>query len=339
MGGTGMNQRVRWGILGTGQMAQKFALDLGKVEGAELVAVASRTPERARAFAGPAGSPIALCDYESLWARPDVDVVYIATPISEHSGHMLSCLDHGEAVLCEKAFTVSAPQAETVRSLAAKKRLFLMEAMWTRFLPAMRRARQWLEDGAVGTVRLVTGDLGFDMPFHPASLLFDPALAGGALLSVGVYAVSLGSLVFGAAPVNIRTIGRLGQTGVDEQFSLSLAYPCGGMATFTVSIRTPMNQEARIYGEKGVLRIPKFFAPRSVELWPHGLEPEVYAPAFVGNGYQHEAQAVCACLRSGALESREMPLGETLAVLRTMDAIRQAWGLQYPCEASGNSPA
>lgn len=327
-----MNQSIRWGILGTGQMAQKFAEGIGMTDGAELVAVASRSPEHAKGFAAQNGKPPIICGYEALLARPDVDIVYVATPISEHATHMQQCLSQGKSVLCEKAFTISAVQAEQVAALAQQKRLFLMEAMWTRFLPATRAVRRWLADRAVGDVRLVSGDLGFAMPYEPTSLLFDPLLGGGALLSVGVYAVSLSTMVFGADPVQITTTGRLGATGVDEQFSLSLTYPCGGMATFTVSICTRMNQEAHIYGDKGFIRIPKFFAPRSAALWLDGKDPEICQPAFLGNGYQHEAEVACRCLREGALECDDMPLAETLAVMRIMDSIRAAWGLRYPCE-------
>ena len=328
-----MKDWIHWGILGTGEIAHKFAQGLAATDGAKLVAVGSRSAGRAREFANECGVPKAYGNYVDFVSDPDVDVIYIASPISEHYEHMLLCLHHGKAVLCEKSFTVNEAQANRVVQLACQKNLFLMEAMWTRYLPVTLKVREWLQSGCIGEPRLFTADLGFCMEWRPEQLLFNPKLGGGALLSVGVYPVSYASMVFNTQPARIATMSDLGQTGVDEQFAAVFGYDGGRMASFTSAIRTQTRPEGYIYGTEGYIHLPKFFAPRAAELFVNGRESERYEPEFLSTGYGYEAAEVGRCLREGKLESDAIPLDETLAVLRTMDEMRRQWGFKYPFES------
>ncbi len=190
-------RKIAWGILGTGRIAGNFAADLALLPDAELVAVGSRSEATAQSFAGRFGAPHAHGSYEALAADPAVEVIYIATPHPLHAENMKLCLRAGKAVLCEKPFTLNAREAEEVIALAREQKLFLMEAMWTRFLPAVVRARELIEQGAIGEVRLLLADFGFRAAFDPHHRLFDPQLGGGALLDLGVYCVSLASMLFG----------------------------------------------------------------------------------------------------------------------------------------------
>jgi len=323
---------IRWGILGTGRIAKTFAQGLAVLPDAELVAVGSRSQSAADAFGDEFRVPHRHASYVALADDPDVDVVYVATPHSLHRENSRLCLQAGKAVLCEKPFAINAAQAEEVIALARKKRLFLMEAMWTRFLPVLVRVRELLAEGAIGEVRLLNADFGFSATFDPRGRLFDPHLGGGALLDVGVYLVSLASMVFGP-PVRIASMAHLGRTGVDEQAAAILGYERGQLAVLTTAVRTSTPQEAILMGTGGQMRIhSQWWHPTTLTLALEGREEEVIYLPFEGNGYHYEAAEVMDCLRSGRLESDVMPLDETLAIMETMDQMRAQWGLRYPME-------
>lgn len=323
---------VRWGILGTGRIAGLFVTGLASVPEAEVAAVGSRTQEAADAFGDTYAIPRRHGSYEALAADPDVDVIYVATPHTLHAANSLLCLAAGKAVLCEKPFALNAREAEEVVAFARARGLFLMEAMWSRYYPAMVRAREILAAGAIGEPRLLNADLGFPSRINPAGRLYNPALGGGALLDVGVYPVSLASMVFGT-PTEIISRGHLGETGVDEQGAIILGYPDTRLAVLYTSIRTPTPHEATIMGTEGMLRIGlDWHKPDRVTLNRAGQPEEVTHLPFAGNGYNYEAAEVIACLRDGRTESATMPLDETLAIMRTLDAIRAQWGLRYPGE-------
>jgi predicted dehydrogenase len=323
---------VRWGILGTGRIAGLFATGLGSVPAAEIAAVGSRTQAAADTFGDRFAIPRRHGSYAALAADPDVDVIYVATPHTQHAENSLLCLAAGKAVLCEKPFALNAREAEEVIALARARGLFLMEAMWSRYYPAMVRARELLAAGAIGEPRLLSADLGIRSQVNPAGRLFHPALGGGALLDVGVYPVSLASMVFGT-PTEIIARGHLGETGVDEQGAIILSYPGGRHAVLYTSIRTPTPHEGTIMGTEGMLRIGlDWHKPDRVTLSRPGQPEEVEHLPFDGNGYNYEAAEVNACLRAGRTESAIMPLDETLAIMRTLDVIRAQWGLRYPGE-------
>jgi predicted dehydrogenase len=324
---------IRWGILGTGGIARKFAEALALLPDARMTAVGSRTPASAASFGAKWKIPNRHGSYTALMADPEVDAVYIATPHVLHRENALGCLTAGKAVLCEKPFTINARQAEEVIALARKKRIFLMEAMWTRFLPVFVKIRSLLAEGAIGEVRQVQADFAFRADFDPKGRLFDPALGGGALLDIGVYPVSLASMVFAEAPQRIASLAVLGATGVDEQSAAVMEYSAGRLAVISFSLRFTSPQEACIIGTAGQIRIHRpWWHADSITISRGGRDEETITLPNLGNGYPHEAVEVMECLRGGKLESRVMPLDETLHIMQTLDAIRAEWGLKYPGE-------
>ena len=323
---------VRWGILGTGAIARQFVGGLGSVPEAEVLAVGSRSEASAEKFAEEWGIPRRYGSYEALAADPDVDVVYVATPHPFHAGNAELCLGAGKAVLCEKPFTVNAAEAERVVGLARDRGLFLMEGMWTRFFPLMDRVRALISSGEIGELRMLTADFGVRFDLNPASRLFALDLGGGALLDVGVYCVSLASMVLGP-PVRTVGLSHIGETGVDEQAAMILEHEAGRLSTLSMAIRTATPQEATILGTEGYVKIhPPWWRPTAMTVSRPGKEDEVVEVPITGNGFNYEAMEVMRCLDEGSTESGIMPLDETLSVMRAMDEIRAAWGLRYPSE-------
>ena len=327
-----MEQKIRWGILGTGNIAHQFARGVSVLTDAELVAVGSRSQETADAFGDEFGVDRRHPSYEALANDPGVDAIYISTPHSLHRENSLLCLNAGKAVLCEKPFMINAREAVDVVDAAREKRLFLMEAMWTRFLPVMVRVKELLAEQTIGDVQMLAADFGFRTNVNPQHRLFDPALGGGALLDVGVYPVSLASMIFGA-PARVAGVAHLGDTGVDEQGAMVLGYDGGQIASLYTAVRTNTPHDALIMGTKGSIKINSpWWKPTALTVLVDGAEPEVVELPYEGNGYNYEAAEVGRCLRAGKLESDQMPLDETLAIMRTLDQIRAEWGLKYPMD-------
>ena len=327
-----MGDTIRWGILGPGSIAKQFARGLAVLPDAELVAVGSRSAEHAAAFADEFDVPRRHASYAALVADPDVDAIYVATPHPFHKDHSLLCLRAGKAVLCEKPFTVNAADAQEVIDCARHEKRFLMEAMWTRFLPILGQVRQWLAEGAIGEVRALTADFGFRSGWNPQGRLLNPELAGGALLDVGVYTVALASMVFGGEPVDIASLTHVGDTGVDEQSAMIFRYAAGQLAMLACAVRTGMPLEARLMGTDGSIHLHSPWWRGTTATLTRGQESEQVERPFEGTGYNCEAAEVMRCLREGKLESDIMPLDETLGIARTLDRVRAQWGLKYPME-------
>jgi predicted dehydrogenase len=329
-----MNDKIRWGIIGTGNIAKQFARGLTVLPDAKLVAIGSRTRASAEAFGEMFDVPHRHASYENLAQDSEVDAVYIGTPHPLHRENSLLCLEAGKAVLCEKPFAINAAQTEEIINLARQKQLFLMEAMWTRFLPALVRVRELLASQVLGQARILTADFGFRAQFDPQHRLFNPELGGGALLDVGVYPVSLASMVFGP-PTRIASLAHLGPTGVDEQAAVVLGHEDGQMAILSASITISTPQEAILAGSEGQIKIHSpWWKPTKLTLSVSGQEDDLIEMPFTGNGYHYEAAEVMSCLRAGKLESDVMPLDETLSIMQTLDNIRAQWGLRYPMEKS-----
>lgn len=322
---------IRWGILGTGNIAKQFARGLAVLPDADLIAVGSRSQSSAAEFAREFTVPHRHDSYEALANNPDVDVVYVATPHTLHYANSMLCLQAGKAVLCEKPFTINAHEAAALIEVAQQAHLFLMEAMWTRFLPALVRVRELIAAGTIGDVHLVQADFGVRATFDPTSRLFDPHLGGGALMDLGVYPVSLASMLFGP-PTRISSLAQLGATGVDEHAAIVFEHADGQLALLATSLRTASPHEAWIMGTKGMIRINSpWWHATSLTLRAADQETQIDL-SFEGNGYQYEALEVMECLRAGRRESAVMPLNESLQIMQTLDALRKEWGVQYPME-------
>jgi predicted dehydrogenase len=262
-------------------------------------------------------------------ADAEVDAVYVATPHPFHKPHTLLCLEAGKAVLCEKPMAVNAGEVRVMAEAARARGLFLMEAMWSRFNPVMVQVKQWLDEGLIGEPRMLTADFGFSARVNPEARLFNPHLAGGALLDVGVYVLSLASWVFGGAPEQLQAAAEIGSTGVDEQTGMLFKYAGGQLALLACAIRTRTPHLARIDGTEGAIEVPAFWHPTSARLIRPGVEPLEATGTF---GYHNEAAEVMACLRQGKTESAVMPLDESVAIAETMDRVRALIGVQYPME-------
>jgi len=327
-----MSHRIRWGILGTGKIAHQFANALRRMPDAELFAVGSRSAGSAGRFADEFEVVRHYASYAELVSDSDVEVIYVATPHSCHAENTRLALDAGKAVLCEKPFTINAAQTREVIKSARERKLFLMEAMWTRCFPLMKKLRELLASGAIGEVRQLTADFGFRAEYQDEPRLFGPEFGGGALLDVGVYPVSLASLLFGP-PTKIVSAANLGPTGVDEEASVILTHGRGEMAILHTAIRLETAQEAIITGTQGRIRIHSpWWRPVAMTLSRDDKPDERLDFPLEGNGYEYEAIEVMSCLRAGKLESPLMPLDESLSIMETLDAIRAQWGLKYPME-------
>jgi predicted dehydrogenase len=327
-----MTHKFRWGILGTGTIARKFCDGVAALDDQEVSAVGSRQQAVADRFADEFGIVRRHGSYESLAADPTVDAIYVATPHSFHLEHTLLALRHGKHVLCEKPFAINASQAQVMVDEARARGLFLMEAMWTRFLPIMGEVRRLVAAGEIGEVRMVQADFGFRAAFNPAHRLFDPALGGGALLDVGVYPLSFASMLLGE-PAQFASLAELGATGIDEQTAIVLGYPGGKLALLATAVTTETPHEATIMGTRGWLRLHRpWWVGRTLTIYRAGAEPETIDRPYIGNGYSHEASEVAKCVRAGRRESAVMPLDESLRIMATMDAIRGQLGMKYPME-------
>lgn len=327
-----MQKTIRWGILGTGQIAHAFAVGLRDAPGTELAAVGSRNENSALAFASEFGIARHYNNYEALAADPLLDVIYIATPHPLHAENALMCLRAGKAVLCEKPFTMNRQEAEDVVALARKNKLFLMEAMWTRYLPAIQEAKRLLEAGAIGAPWQIQADFGFAADVGDEHRLRSKQLGGGALLDVGIYPLSLASYFLGEIS-EVRAQATLCETGVDTQTTFSLRHRNGGLSSCMCSTVARSPVTLTISGSRGTIQInAPFFKSQSVTVTNLDGEANDIALPYLGNGYTHEAIEVGRCLQLGLTESSLMPLDETLSIMGWLDATRAQIGLSYPAD-------
>ncbi len=323
---------INWGILGTGGIAHKFANGLTALDDARLLSVGSRSQETADRFADEFDATNRHPNYAALAADPDVQAIYIATPHDIHCENTVLCLEGGKAVICEKPFSITLAETDRMIAAARDNGVFLMEAMWTRFLPVLVELRRRVAKGDIGEPRMLSADFGFrvDTP-DPSGRLFNPQHGGGALLDVGVYTVSLASMLFGA-PSRIASLANLGDTGVDEEAGIVLGHDGGEMAVLYTAIRATTPQDAVLMGTRGSIRIHSpWWIPTAMTVKSGGSEETIELP-YEGNGYNCEAAEVMACLRAGKTESDVMPLSETRGVMRTLCDIREQWGLRYPAD-------
>ncbi len=322
-----------WGILSTGHIASVLAKDLALLpDEAALVAVASRSADKAAAFAEEYGFRRSHGSYEDLAADPDVDEVYVATPHNDHYRSAKLCLEGGKAVLVEKPLTVEPEQAEELLALAAERGLFVMEAMWTRTHPLIRHAAELVASGELGEVRHVDAQFGFAFDGPESHRLLDPAQAGGAILDAGVYPVH-GVNLFLGEPEEVFGYGTSASTGVDDHAAALLTYPATserGAATASIlcTLRADLPNRLSVYCTKGrVMFDDMFLRPAELSVYREGVDaPEELVASWPGGGYTFEAQEVMRCLRAGDVESPLVPWADTLAVSRTLSRWQDAVG-------------
>ncbi len=322
---------VRWGVIGPGAIAVGFADAMTMVDGGEIVAVASRTMERADAYADRYDIERRFDDYGDLAEDAEVDVVYVATPQSRHADDALMMLSAGKHVLCEKPFALNEMQARRMVDEARERNVFMMEAIWSRFLPAYRSLVHVVASGRIGEPQLVEADFGFRRPMDTDHRLFRSDLGGGGLLDLGIYPLQLCTLVLGPVE-HVAAEGTIGETGVDELVAAVLRHGGGRLGVIKSSLRVNMTCSARVTGTDGVIEIPALMhCPNSLRVQnPAGVE-EIDA-SYKGNGLRFEIDEVHRCLFEGKTESDVMPLDETLALARNLDEIRRQIGLVFPRE-------
>lgn len=327
-----MTEHVRWGILGTGKIARTFAQGLQQTPGAVLAAVASRDGAKAAAFAAEFAVAASFDSYQALVDAPDIDLVYIGTPHPMHAENALMALAAGKGVLCEKAFTVNRREAERVVAAARARGLFLMEAMWTRFMPALAAVRRLVDAGTIGTPTQLSADFGFVAPTDPAHRVINHALGGGALLDLGIYPLSIATALLG--PVHsVVASADMGPTGVDLQTAFTLKHTNGAMSVCACSLTAVTPCELTISGPLGQIRMnSRFHCATSINVTlTDGSAYQLPTP-YLGNGYVHEIVEAQRCWQAGLLESPGMTLDDTLSLMGVMDDIRGQIGLRYAAD-------
>jgi predicted dehydrogenase len=330
-----MKSKIRWGILGCGRIDQKFAADLAFVKDAELIAVGSRDMAKAKQFAGPFAIRHVHGSYEGLVMNQEVDVIYIATPHSFHYENTILCLQHNKAVLCEKPFAINSRQAREMIQMAKEKGVFLMEALWTKFLPHYQKAQELVKDNKLGEIKSVIANFGFRLNADAPKRLSDPALGGGTLLDIGVYNVFM-ALSFLGKPDKIEATMSPTSLGVDEQCSIVFTYKNGAIAQLFSSFITNTSTEVEIHGTEARLKIAsRFYEPSSVlELRTNVKDKGVVVKVKKdkGIGYHHEARHVNECLKKGLTESPVVTHADTLLLMEILDEIRKVAGIKYAAD-------
>ncbi len=319
---------IRWGVIGPGGIATSFARAMSETDGGEIVAVVSRSIERADSYADRFGVSRRYADIDALAADSDVDAVYVATPHSRHESDTVLMLEAGKHVLCEKPFALTAPQARRMVDAASQAKVFCMEAVWSRFLPAYRSLVELIAAGRIGEPLMVEADFGYRIPeVDPRDRYFDRALGGGAMLDLGIYPVQLCHLVLGA-PEGVVAGGSVGVTGVDESIVAVLSHPGGTVGVAKAAIRVPMSCTGRVAGTDGHIDIPAFVHCPD-HLVVGGRQPERIDCSWQGEGLRFEVDEVHRCLAAGLTESETMPLADTVAIAETMDAALAQLGVTY----------
>jgi predicted dehydrogenase len=327
--------KIRWGILGCGKIARKFASDLRLVEDAELIAVGAREQDTADAFTKDFPAKYAHNSYEALVSNPEVDVIYVATPHGLHYEHVMLCLQYKKAVLCEKAFAINYRQAKAMIDFAKAQNTFIMEAFWTRLLPHYLKMKELITEGKVGNIKYLNAEFGFKPtpPFAPR--IYEPSLGGGALLDIGVYPIFLALDVLGK-PDHIDAVMTPASTGVDDQCAIRFLYHHGAIAQLFCSFASNLATGADIAGDQGRIRLShRFHGPTTqLEYYPTTVDSLEIIPfeKAAGHGYEYEARHVNECLRMNFTESPILTHQKTLLLMEVLDIIRAKAGIRYPAD-------
>ena len=312
---------IRWGIVGAGRIAHTFAQDMSATRNGSLQAVAARSEDSARRFGQAYDIPTAYGGYHALYNDPDVDAVYVATPHTLHLQHSSDALRAGKAVLCEKPITTNAAECQALIDVATETSSYLMEAMWTWFLPAVRKAREWVDAGRIGRLVQIKADFGYPLAYAPDKREYDANLAGGCLLEMGVYPVALAALFSGRDPGNVSAVWRHAPNGVEDDVAALFDYgDC--VATLGTSFRAKLQNWAYIIGEDAYIAIPNFWCATDCELWVLDDRVDHFSDGRSTNGFDFQIEAVNTDLLAGRTQSEIMPLSASLRVQQHMDLIR-----------------
>lgn len=316
-------QQVRWGILGAGRIARQFARDIRHAPSARLHSVGAREHARARAFADDFGITRACGSYEELVSDPDVDAIYVATPHNFHLDHSRLAIRAGKAVLCEKPLTPSSGDSEALISAAREADVYLMEALWTAFLPAIRKARSWIEDGRIGDVLQVRADFGFPAPYDTSNRLWNPDLAGGAMLDIGIYPVAFNRLMIERGPEQVTSVVRRAPTGVDAEVSAILQ--TGDITSIlSCSFWCDLVNTGRVLGSEGWIELPSFWRTGTARLFRGAEQVEQFEDHRAGEGFEFEIEAASQDILAGRKQSAIVPHAHSLALQDDMHKILAA---------------
>ena len=331
-----MNKKLKWGIIGAGIIAEKMAEALHLDPDSELLAVASKSIDRAESFAKNNNVPKA-CSYAEIVNNNDVDVIYVATTHNFHYENAKLALEHGKHVLVEKAFTVNAREAETLAVLAAKKNLFLMEAIWVRFLPSYKLLKKLITESIIGEIKQVNITFGRFIPSKYEKRLNDPNLAGGVTLDMGIYPISFICYLLGEQPSEIKSMTNFSRLGVDEIANYMFKFPSGCLTTINTSFNLFLKNSATIYGSKGFIDFPDFQGGENFQIHIHNGTNELENVKEITeknhtNGFIYQVEEVVQCIRNGKIESSTIPVQETVDIMKLMDGMREEWGFRYPFE-------
>ena len=325
-----MKKNYRWGIIGAGRIAEKFCTALNFVEGSEVYAVASRDKTKAQDYATKFNAAVCYDNYEDLMRDANVDIIYIATPHPFHYEQAMACIRHNKAVLCEKPMTLNYQDTSNIIAAATEQNVFLMEGLWTASMPFMDKILSIIENDVIGKPQFVSADFGFTAPKDFNGRLFNKALGGGSVLDIGVYPISLATIILGV-PTVIKTIAKLSETGVDEYANIILQYPDGETAQLLSTLNINTAVEAEIIGTKGSIKIknPWFKATDFSVHLSDGMVKD-YSFPHACNGFEHEIKEVMTCLDNGLLQSTKVPHNLSLSISKIVDEVLSQAGVTYP---------
>jgi len=329
-------RKLNWGIIGVGNIAVTMAEALRISPVNHLFAVASKTSSKARKFAQKYDVENIL-SYQEIVSSKNIDIIYIATTHNFHYSNAKLALENGKHVLVEKPFTVNAKEAQELALIAEDKNLFLMEAMWTRFLPSVKLLKKKIMNNEIGKVKQINISFGGVAGKKYKKRLEDPSLAGGVTLDLGIYAISFACYMLGELPVKIKSMARFNELGADEISNYMFMFPSGCLTSVCTSYNLKMTNEATIYGTKGYITFPDFSAGQRFTIFNHGGTNNIKdVKEFTGenheNGFIYQVEEVAQCIQEGKLESNIIPLKETIAIMEVMDKMRREWGFVYPFE-------
>lgn len=322
---------MKIGVLGTGWIVHPITKTLKGMSNMECYAIASRTKERGEQAAKEFGYEVGYGSYEELVADPAVELVYVATPHSRHYEDMKLCIAAGKNVLCEKAFTLNAAQAAEIKRLANEMGVYVAEAIWTRYQPSRNMINDMIASGIIGNVRTLTANLSYAMSHKER--IYKPELAGGALLDIGVYGINFAMMHFGDEIERIESSVQMMETGVDGMESITMFFKDGRMAVLTHSAYGRSDRKGIFYGDEGYMIVENINNPQSISVYDQGdnLVKFVAVPEQI-TGYEYQFEEAAECIAEGRLESKSMPLEDSIRVMQVMDGLRKQWGMVYPQE-------